>query len=80
MAKKLKKYDIINQAVAKKPTFERQRLPSQFQPILRLERVFVSGSKYQIFKKGTIMPKGKYHKLIGSIGNILISEIDRKCF
>ena len=52
-------------------------LPKLFQDIRRLERLLVS--RRILFKKVTVMPKGKSLKIKGSICNIPVSEIDVSC-
>ena len=48
-----------------------------FQDICRLERLLVS--RRILFKKVTLMPKGKSFKIKGSICNIPVSEVDVNC-
>ena len=69
------KYFIPCLAVANNLSVE--KLPSQFQTIRRLKRVFVS--RKILFKKVTIIPKGQSSKLKGSTCNITVSEVDRNC-
>ena len=52
-------------------------LPKLFQDIRRLERLLVS--RRILFKKVTVMPKGKSLKIKGSICNIPVSEVDVNC-
>ena len=52
-------------------------LPELFQDIRRLERLLVS--RRILFKKVTVMPKGKSLKIKGSICNIIVSEVDINC-
>ena len=48
-----------------------------FQDILRLERLLVS--RTVLFKKVTVMPKGKSLKIKGSTCNIPVLEVDVNC-
>ena len=52
-------------------------LPKLFQDIRRLERLLAS--RRILFKKVTVMPKGKSLKIKGSICNIPVSEVDVNC-
>ena len=52
-------------------------LPNLFQDICRLERLLVS--RRILFKKVTVMPKGKSLKIKVSIFNIPVSEVDVNC-
>ena len=52
-------------------------LPKLFQGIRRLEKLLVS--RRILFKKVTVMPKGKPLKIKGSICNIPVSEVDVNC-
>ena len=69
------KYFMLCLAVANSLSVE--KLPSQFQTIRRLKRVFVS--RKVLFKKVTIISNGQSSKLKGSICNITVSEVDRNC-
>ena len=52
-------------------------LPKLFQDIRGLERLLASIRN--LFKKVTVMPKGKSLKIKGSICNIPVSEVDSNC-
>ena len=52
-------------------------LPKQFQGINRLERLLASRSI--LFKKVTVLPKGKSLKMRSSICNIQVTEVDVNC-
>ena len=52
-------------------------LPKQFQGINRLERLLAS--RRILFKKVTVMPKGKSLKMKGSICNIPVTKVDVNC-
>ena len=63
------------QAVANKLFVE--HLPKQFQDINRLERLLAS--RRILFKKVTVMPKGKSLKMKRSICNVPVTEVDANC-
>ena len=67
---KLKKKQVPCQSVANK--LEVFHLPQEFLSIRRLEKVLIA--KRILFKKVTIMQKGQFPKLKGSICNIPIHE------
>ena len=73
--KELQKNSIPCRAVANKLNVA--ELPKLFQDIRRLERLLVS--RRVLFKKVTVMPKGKSLKIKGSICNIPVSEVDVNC-
>ena len=52
-------------------------LPKQFQGINRLDRLLPS--RRTLFKKVTVMPKGKSLKMRGSICSIPVTEVDVHC-
>ena len=71
----LGKNSVQCQAVANRLTVV--ELIKVFQDICRLERLLVS--RRILFKKVTVIPKGKSLKIKGSICNIPVSEIDVNC-
>ena len=71
----LRKNSVPCQAVANRLNV--LELPKLFQDIRRLERLLVS--RRILFKKVTVMPKGKSLKIKGSICNIPVSEVDVNC-
>ena len=73
--KALPKNSVPCQAVANRLNVV--ELPKLFQDIRRLERLLVS--RRILFKKVTVMPKGKSLKIKGSICNIPVSEVDVNC-
>ena len=73
--KALRKNSVPCQAVANRLNVV--ELPKLFQDIRRLERLLVS--RRILFKKVTVMPKGKSLKIKGSICNIPVSEVDVNC-
>ena len=73
--KALRKDKVPCQAVVNK--LDVVELPKLFQDIRRLERLLVS--RRILFKKVTVMPKGKSLKMKGSICNIPVSEVDVNC-
>ena len=54
-----------------------ENLPKQFQGINRLERLLTSRSI--LFKKVTVMPKGKSLKMRSSICDIQVTEVNVNC-
>ena len=73
--KELRNNTMLCQAVANKLFVD--DLPKQFQGINRLERLLPS--KRILFKKVTVMPKGKSLKMKGSICNIPAAEVNVNC-
>ena len=73
--KALRKNSVLCQAVANR--LNAVELPKLFQDIRRLERLLVS--RRILFKKLTVMPKGKSLTIKGSICYIPVSEVDVKC-
>ena len=63
------------QVVANKLNME--GLPKIFQGINRLGRLLLP--RRILFKKDTVMPKGKLLKMKGSIFNISVREVDVNC-
>ena len=73
--KALRKNSIPCQAVATRLNVV--ELPKLFQDICRLERLLLS--RRTLFKKVTVMLKGKSLKIKVSIFNIQVSEVDVNC-
>ena len=73
--KALRKSSVPCQAVANRLNVV--ELPKLFQDICRLERLLLP--RRILFKKVTVMPKGKSLKIKGSICNIPVSEVDVNC-
>ena len=73
--KALRKNSVPCQAVANRLNVV--ELPKLFQNIRRLERFLVS--RRILFKKVTVIPKGKSLKIKGSICNIPVLEVDVNC-
>ena len=73
--KALRKNSIPCQAIATR--LNDVELPKLFQDICGLERLLLS--RGILFKKVTVMPKGKSLKIKGSICNIPVSEVDVNC-
>ena len=73
--KALRKNSVPCQAVANRLNVV--ELPKLFQNIRRLERFLVS--RRILFKKVTVIPKGKSLKINGSTCNIPVLEVDVNC-
>ena len=73
--KALRKNSVPCQSVGNRLNFV--ELPKLFQYIRRLERLLLS--RRILFKKVTVMPKGKSLNVKGSICNIPVSEVNVSC-